>query len=95
MIISRIIFLVSQKNTRCGYSLEEPHEGTFNEYPQLCFYGGIQKSTDYHQVLLRNSFGAKFQTKFVVCFFYFNKLSFGKTSIYKVKRLNVKQHRSR
>ena len=42
-----------------------------------------------------NSFGAKFQTTFVVCFFYFNKLSFGKTFICKVKRLNVKQRRSR
>ena len=42
-----------------------------------------------------NSFGAKFQTTFVVCFFYFNKLSFGKTYICKVERLNVKQRRSR
>ena len=41
-----------------------------------------------------NSFGAKFQTTFVVCFFYF-KLSFRKTFISKVERLNVKQHRSR
>ena len=28
-------------------------------------------------------------------FFYFNKLSFGKTFICKVERMNVKQHRSR
>ena len=42
-----------------------------------------------------NSFGAKFQMTFVVCFFYFNKLPFGKKFICKVERLNVKQHRSR
>ena len=42
-----------------------------------------------------NSFGAKFQTTFVVCCFYLNKLSFGKTFICKVERLNVKQRRSR
>ena len=43
-----------------------------------------------------NSFGAKFQTTYVVCFFfYFNKLSFGKKFICKLERLNVKQRRSR
>ena len=42
-----------------------------------------------------NSFGAKVQTSFVVCFFYFYKLSIGKTFICKVERLNVKQRRSR
>ena len=42
-----------------------------------------------------NSFGLKFQTTFIVCFFfYFNKLSFGKTLICTVERLNVKQRRS-
>ena len=46
--------------------------------------------------LLLNSFGAKFQRTFVVCFFfYFHKLWLGKTFICKVERLNVKQHRSR
>ena len=47
------------------------------------------------QYYVFNSFGAKFQTTFVVCFFYCNKLSFGKTFICKVERLNVKQRRSR
>ena len=42
-----------------------------------------------------NSFGTKCQTTFVVCFFYLNKLSFGKTFICTVKRLNAKQRRSR
>ena len=37
-----------------------------------------------------NSFGDKFQTTFVACFFK-NKLSIGKKFICKVKRLNVKQ----
>ena len=45
--------------------------------------------------VLVNSFGTKFQTTFVVYFFYFNKPSLGKTFICKVERLNVKQHRSR
>ena len=44
-------------------------------------------------VMIFNSFGRKFQTTFVVCFF--NKLSFGKTFICKDVRLNVKQRRSR
>ena len=42
-----------------------------------------------------NSFVAKFQTTFVVCFSFFNKLSLEKKFIPKVERLNVKQHRSR
>ena len=42
-----------------------------------------------------NSLGAKFQTTFVVCFFYFNKLPLGKIIICKIERLNIKQHRSR
>ena len=39
-----------------------------------------------------NSFGAKFQMTFVVCFFfYFNKLLFGKVFICKMKKkMNVK-----
>ena len=49
----------------------------------------------YTGTLFINSFSAKFQTKFVVCFSFFNKLSLGKRFIRKVERLNVKQHRSR
>ena len=50
--------------------------------------------------LIINSYSTKFQTTFVVrfffCFFfYFNKLSFGKMFICKVEKLNVKQRRSR
>ena len=41
-----------------------------------------------------NSFGAKFQTTFVVWFSFFSKLLLEKKSIHKVERLNVKQHRS-
>ena len=54
---------------------------------------------DFSHSLLRyriNSFGARFQTTFVVFFFfYFNKPSLGKTFICKVERLNFKQRRSR
>ena len=30
----RIIFLISAQNIDCGYSLELPRRGGFNEYPQ-------------------------------------------------------------
>ena len=32
-----IIFLISPQNIGCGYSLEAPHRGTSNEYPQHMF----------------------------------------------------------
>ena len=41
-----------------------------------------------------NSIGAKFQTTFVVCFF-LNKYRLEKKFLWKVERLNYKQHRSR
>ena len=33
-----IIVLVSAKNIDCGYSLEPPHRGGSNEYPQSMFF---------------------------------------------------------
>ena len=32
-----IIFLISDQNIDCGYSLEPPHRGGSNEYPQSMF----------------------------------------------------------
>ena len=32
-----IIFLISDKNIECGYSLEPPRRGGSNEYPQSLF----------------------------------------------------------
>ena len=32
-----IIFLISAQNINCGYSLEPPHRGGSNEYPQSMF----------------------------------------------------------
>ena len=32
-----IIFLILLKNINCGYSLELPHQGDSNEYPQSMF----------------------------------------------------------
>ena len=32
-----IIFVISAKNINCGYSLEPPRRGGFNEYPQSMF----------------------------------------------------------
>ena len=31
------IFHISAQNIDCGYSLEPPHRGGSNEYPNLCF----------------------------------------------------------
>ena len=32
-----IIFLIFAQNIDCGYSLELPHQGSSNEYPQIVF----------------------------------------------------------
>ena len=32
-----IIFLISAQSIDCGYSLEPPHQGSSNEYPQSMF----------------------------------------------------------
>ena len=37
MIILEIFFLFLHKNICCGYSLEAPHQGASNEYPQHIF----------------------------------------------------------
>ena len=36
-----IIILISAQNIGCGYSLEPPHRGGFNEYPQSMFRAEI------------------------------------------------------
>ena len=38
-----IIFLISAQNIDCGYSLEPPHRGGSNEYPQSMFWAEIWK----------------------------------------------------
>ena len=38
-----IIFLISAQNIDCGYSLEPPHRGSSNEYPQSMFWAEIRK----------------------------------------------------
>ena len=37
------IFLNSPQKTCCGYSLEAPHQGTSNEYHNICFCGEMRK----------------------------------------------------
>ena len=37
------IFLISAQNIDCGYSLEPPHRGGSNEYPQFMFWAEIRK----------------------------------------------------
>ena len=53
------------------------------------------KSHRSHNLNVVNSFAAKFQTTFVVCFFFKNKPPLRKKFICEVERLNVKQRRSR
>ena len=38
-----IIFLIFAQNIDCGYSLEPPHRGGSNEYPQSMFWAEIWK----------------------------------------------------
>ena len=38
-----VIFLILLKNIDCGYSLEPPHRGGSNEYPQFMFWSEIWK----------------------------------------------------
>ena len=37
------IFHISAQNIDCGYSLESPRWGGFNEYPQSMFWAEIRK----------------------------------------------------
>ena len=41
-----IIFLIFAQNIDCGYSLELPHQGGSNEYPQSMFWAGIWKISE-------------------------------------------------
>ena len=41
------IFHVSAQNIYCGYSLETPHRGGSNEYPQSMFWAEIRKNNVY------------------------------------------------
>ena len=38
-----IVFLFLLKNTDCGYSLEPPRRGGYNEYPKSMFWADIRK----------------------------------------------------
>ena len=42
-----IFFLFLHKNVCCGYSLEAPHQGTSNEYPQHMFSWRNKKKYQY------------------------------------------------
>ena len=41
------IFHISALNIDCGYSLEPPHWGSSNEYPQSMFWAEIRKNNVY------------------------------------------------
>ena len=41
------IFHISAQNIDCGYSLEPPHRGSSNEYPQSVFWAEIRKNNVY------------------------------------------------
>ena len=38
------IFLIFAQNIDCGYTLEPPHRGGFNEYPQSIFWSKNKKN---------------------------------------------------
>ena len=43
----------------CGYSLDDPQQGTSDEYPQCMFLYRIKKlSQNYHQILLSDKASA-------------------------------------
>ena len=42
-----IIFLISDQNIDCGYSLEPPRRGGSNEYPQSMFWAEIWKISEF------------------------------------------------
>ena len=42
-----VIFLISAQNIDCGYSLEPPHRGGSNEYPQSMFWAEIRKKVRF------------------------------------------------
>ena len=42
-----IIFLISARNIDCEYSLEPPHRGGSNEYPQSMFWTEIWKISEF------------------------------------------------
>ena len=41
------IFHISVQNIDCGYSLEPPHQGSSNKYPQSMFLNRNQKNNVY------------------------------------------------
>ena len=51
-IMRYIFFLFLKENIWCGYSLEAPHRGASNEYPQICFLREIRKLPIFGQVNL-------------------------------------------
>ena len=42
-----IIFLISDQNIDCGYSLELPRRGGSNEYPQAMFWAETWKISEF------------------------------------------------
>ena len=76
--------VVLHKNICCGYSLEAPQWGASNEYPQHMFQRRNQKI--YPRNIIRYSsltlcMLGSFVCFFVVCGFFFFKLTFAKQSL--------------
>ena len=42
-----VIFLISAKNIDCVYSLDPPHRGGSNEYPQSMFWAEMRKISEF------------------------------------------------
>ena len=73
-----IIFLITAQNIDCGYSLEPPHRGCSNEYPQSMFRAEIWKLSEFF-IWIFSFFGDKifcifeyacFRNAIHICLFY-------------------------
>ena len=70
VIIQGYCFLFLHKNIWCGYSLEAPHQGTSNEYPQKNMHIFMEKlrksSKNYHQILVLDKSFVRILTKTII-----------------------------
>ena len=64
-----IIFLISAQNIDCGYLLEPPWRGSFNEYPQSMFCAQIWKISYFFYLKIFLFLVVKFSIYLNRCFF--------------------------
>ena len=67
-VLRQLLFLFLLKNIDCGFSLEVPHRGSSNKYPQSIFWAEIWKISEFFFFLSEN-----FQFLEVKFSIYFNR----------------------